>query len=195
MNKAIGYAAVDPSTPLAPYAFSRREVGPDDVRIDILFCGVCHSDLHTARNEWNNTLYPSVPGHEIVGRVAAVGASVERFKVGDIAGVGCMIDSCQSCSSCGEGLEQYCENGFTGTYNGPVFGGENTLGGYSDHIVVDQKFVLRISHGEDNLAAVAPLLCAGITTYSPLRQWKKPNSSFRGSTTIATCQGSAKKFL
>lgn len=172
MNKAIGYAAVDPSTPLAPYAFSRREVGPDDVRIDILFCGVCHSDLHTARNEWNNTLYPSVPGHEIVGRVAAVGASVERFKVGDIAGVGCMIDSCQSCSSCGEGLEQYCENGFTGTYNGPVFGGENTLGGYSDHIVVDQKFVLRISHGEDNLAAVAPLLCAGITTYSPLRQWK-----------------------
>ena len=171
MNKAIGYAALDPKTPLALYSFSRREVGPEDVQIDILYCGVCHSDLHTARNEWNNTLYPSVPGHEIVGRITAVGSSVERFKVGDIAGVGCMVQSCQSCSSCSEGLEQYCENGFTGTYNGPVFGGENTLGGYSDHIVVDQHFVLRISHGEASLAAVAPLLCAGITTYSPLRQW------------------------
>ncbi|MCQ4312935.1 NAD(P)-dependent alcohol dehydrogenase [Pseudomonas stutzeri] len=172
MSKAIGYAAVDPSTPLAPYAFSRRAVGPDDVQIDILYCGVCHSDLHTARNEWNNTLYPSVPGHEIVGRVIAVGTSVKGFKIGDIAGVGCMVDSCRSCSSCSDGLEQYCENGFTGTYNGPVFGGENTYGGYSDNIVVDEKFVLRVSHAENNLAAVAPLLCAGITTYSPLRQWK-----------------------
>lgn len=140
------------------------------MQIDILFCGVCHSDLHTARNEWNNTQYPSVPGHEIVGRVTAVGSEVKNFKVGELAGVGCMVDSCQSCSSCAEGFEQYCEKGFTGTYNGPAFGGENTLGGYSDHIVVDQKFVLRISH-KDNLAAVAPLLCAGITTYSPLRQW------------------------
>ena len=172
MSNSIGYAALDPSAPLAPYSFSRREVGPNDVRIEILFCGVCHSDLHTARNEWNNTLYPSVPGHEIVGRVSAVGANVSQFKAGDIAGVGCLVDSCRSCSSCGEGLEQYCENGFVGTYNGPAFGGgENTLGGYSDNIVVDEKYVLRINH-TDNLAAVAPLLCAGITTYSPLRQWK-----------------------
>jgi len=173
MSNAIGYAAQDPSTPLAPYSFTRRDVGPNDVQIDILYCGVCHSDLHTARNEWNNTLYPSVPGHEIVGRVTAVGEAVSRFKVGDIAGVGCLVDSCRTCPSCGEGLEQYCENGFTGTYNGPAFGGgENTLGGYSDTIVVDQHFVLRISHDEASLAAVAPLLCAGITTYSPLRQWK-----------------------
>ncbi len=173
MSNAIGYAAQDPSTPLAPYSFTRRDVGPNDIKIDILYCGVCHSDLHTARNEWNNTLYPSVPGHEIVGRVTAVGEAVSRFKVGDIAGVGCLVDSCRTCSSCGEGLEQYCENGFTGTYNGPAFGGgENTLGGYSDNIVVDQHFVLRISHDEASLAAVAPLLCAGITTYSPLRQWK-----------------------
>ncbi|AHL76390.1 hydroxyacid dehydrogenase [Stutzerimonas stutzeri] len=173
MSNAIGYAAHDPNTPLAPYSFSRRAVGPNDVQIAILYCGVCHSDLHTARNEWNNTRYPAVPGHEIVGRVTAVGDSVENFKVGDIAGVGCLVDSCQSCASCGEGLEQYCENGFVGTYNGPAFGGgENTYGGYSDNIVVDQKFVLRISHSEDKLAAVAPLLCAGITTYSPLRQWK-----------------------
>lgn len=173
MSNAIGYAAHDPSTPLVPYSFTRRDVGPNDVKIDILYCGVCHSDLHTARNEWNNTLYPSVPGHEIVGRVTAVGEAVSRFKVGDIAGVGCLVDSCRICPSCGEGLEQYCENGFTGTYNGPAFGGgENTLGGYSDNIVVDQHFVLRISHDEASLAAVAPLLCAGITTYSPLRQWK-----------------------
>ena len=173
MSNAIGYAAHDPSTPLAPYSFTRRDVGPNDIKIDILYCGVCHSDLHTARNEWNNTLFPSVPGHEIVGRVTAVGDAVSRFKVGDIAGVGCLVDSCRTCSSCGEGLEQYCENGFTGTYNGPAFGGgENTLGGYSDNIVVDQHFVLRISHNEASLAAVAPLLCAGITTYSPLRQWK-----------------------
>ncbi len=172
MSNAIGYAAHDPSTPLVPYSFTRRDVGPNDVKIDILYCGVCHSDLHTARNEWNNTLYPSVPGHEIVGRVTAVGEAVSRFKVGDIAGVGCLVDSCRTCPSCGEGLEQYCENGFTGTYNGPAFGGgENTLGGYSDNIVVDQHFVLRISHDEASLAAVAPLLCAGITTYSPLRQW------------------------
>ena len=173
MSNAIGYAAHDPSTPLVPYSFTRRDVGPNDVKIDILYCGVCHSDLHTARNEGNNTLYPSVPGHEIVGRVTAVGEAVSRFKVGDIAGVGCLVDSCRTCPSCGEGLEQYCENGFTGTYNGPAFGGgENTLGGYSDNIVVDQHFVLRISHDEASLAAVAPLLCAGITTYSPLRQWK-----------------------
>ncbi|SDH80381.1 uncharacterized zinc-type alcohol dehydrogenase-like protein [Pseudomonas flavescens] len=170
MTTILGYAAQDASKPLAPHRFQRRAVGANDVQIDILYCGVCHSDLHTARNEWKNTLYPSVPGHEIVGKVTAVGSDVTGFKVGDLAGVGCMVDSCQSCPSCSEGLEQYCENGFTGTYNGPVFGGENTFGGYSDNIVVDQKFVLRIRH-TDNLAAVAPLLCAGITTYSPLRQW------------------------
>ena len=172
MIDAQGYAALDPTTPLAPFSFQRRALGERDVQIEILYCGVCHSDLHTARNEWNNTLYPSVPGHEIVGRVVAVGSAVSGFKVDDIAGVGCLVDSCRNCPSCGEGLEQYCENGFIGTYNGSAFGGsENTLGGYSDTIVVDEKFVLRISH-TDNLAAVAPLLCAGITTYSPLRQWK-----------------------
>ncbi|MGN2436962.1 NAD(P)-dependent alcohol dehydrogenase [Pseudomonas syringae] len=171
MVKAYSYAAQSAQDVLQPYQFERRTPGEDDVQIDILYCGVCHSDLHTARNEWHNTLYPSVPGHEIVGRVTAVGASVKQFKVGDLAGVGCMVDSCQQCASCAEGDEQYCESGFTGTYNGPVFGGENTLGGYSDKIVVKEKFVLRISH-DDNLAAVAPLLCAGITTYSPLRHWK-----------------------
>ncbi|TBU98980.1 NAD(P)-dependent alcohol dehydrogenase [Stutzerimonas kirkiae] len=171
MIEAKGYATHSPDSPLQPYDFQRRSPGASDVQIEILYCGVCHSDLHTARNEWHNTLYPSVPGHEIVGRVVAVGTAVKGFKVGDLAGVGCMVDSCRSCPSCGEGLEQYCENGFTGTYNGPVFGGENTLGGYSDSIVVDEEFVLRISHS-GNLAAVAPLLCAGITTYSPLRQWK-----------------------
>ena len=171
MTNSIGYAAQTPTDRLAPFQFERRAVGPHDVQIDILYCGVCHSDLHTARNEWKNTLYPSVPGHEIVGRVVEVGTHVSKFKVGDLAGVGCMVDSCRHCSSCEEGLEQYCDNGFTGTYNGPVFGGENTYGGYSDKIVVSDQYVLRITHGE-NLAAVAPLLCAGITTYSPLRQWK-----------------------
>ena len=171
MIKTYSYAAQKSTDKLAPFQIERRDPGADDVQIDILFCGVCHSDLHTARNEWNNTLYPSVPGHEIVGKVTAVGANVKDFKVGDLAGVGCMVDSCQHCASCAEGDEQYCENGFTGTYNGPVFGGENTFGGYSDKIVVKEKFVLKISHS-DNLAAVAPLLCAGITTYSPLHHWK-----------------------
>jgi uncharacterized zinc-type alcohol dehydrogenase-like protein len=171
MTSTLAYAAKSATEPLAPFTIERREPGPDDVQIDILYCGVCHSDLHTARNEWKNTLYPSVPGHEIVGRISALGANVTKFKLGDIVGVGCMIDSCHHCASCGEGLEQYCENGFTGTYNGPVFGGENTYGGYSNRIVVKQKFVLVITHDPKHLAAVAPLLCAGITTYSPLRQW------------------------
>ncbi|MGP0172483.1 NAD(P)-dependent alcohol dehydrogenase [Pseudomonas sp. NCHU5208] len=171
MSTTLAYAAQSAQSPLAPHVIERRSVGPDDIAIDILYCGVCHSDLHTVRDEWKNTLYPSVPGHEIVGKISAVGSNVSAFKVGEIAGVGCMVDSCQHCASCGEGLEQYCENGFTGTYNGPVFGGENTFGGYSQRIVVNQRFVLRISH-TDNLAAVAPLLCAGITTYSPLRQWQ-----------------------
>jgi len=167
--KAYGTHASD--KPLEPLEIPRRAPGAHDVQIDIAYCGVCHSDLHTARNEWKNTLYPSVPGHEIVGRVSAVGTQVTKFKVGDLVGVGCMVDSCGHCQSCHEGEEQFCENGFTGTYNGPLFGGENTYGGYSQTIVVKESFVLRISHAEKDLAAVAPLLCAGITTYSPLRHW------------------------
>lgn len=167
--KAYGAYASD--KPLEPMVINRRVLGTDDVQIDIAYCGVCHSDLHTARNEWNNTLYPSVPGHEIVGRVVSVGAQVTKFKVGDLVGVGCMVDSCGHCPSCHEGEEQFCDNGFTGTYNGPLNGGENTCGGYSQTIVVKEPFVLRIRHAEHDLAGVAPLLCAGITTYSPLRHW------------------------
>jgi uncharacterized zinc-type alcohol dehydrogenase-like protein len=167
------YAAESATSPLAPFAFERRDPGPADVQIDILFCGVCHSDLHTARGEWPGTRYPCVPGHEIVGRVANTGRQVSRFKTGDLVGVGCLVDSCRTCASCAEGLEQYCENGFTGTYNGPEQGtGANTYGGYSNRIVVDEKFVLKIRHPEAQLAAVAPLLCAGITTWSPLRKWE-----------------------
>ncbi|MBB4085610.1 MULTISPECIES: NAD(P)-dependent alcohol dehydrogenase [Sphingomonas] len=171
---AKAYAAQSATTPLAPFSFERRDPGAKDVAIDILFCGVCHSDLHTARAEWEGTLFPCVPGHEIVGRVTAVGSDVTKFKVGDIAGVGCMVDSCGHCASCNDGEEQYCEGtGFVGTYNGPdpVLGG-HTFGGYSDHIVVDEGFVLKVGHDEKDLAAVAPLLCAGITTYSPLKHWK-----------------------
>ncbi|NML18252.1 NAD(P)-dependent alcohol dehydrogenase [Azohydromonas caseinilytica] len=167
-----GYAAVSASSPLRLFGFERRDPGPNDVQIEILYCGVRHSDLHTARNEWQNTLYPSVPGHEIVGRVVATGALVTRFRAGDLAGVGCMVDSCRRCGACLEGLEQYCEPGFTGTYNGPEQGtGANTYGGYAESIVVDEAFVLRVTHGLEHLSAVAPLMCAGITTYSPLRQW------------------------
>lgn len=169
---AHGYAAHSATTPLAPFSFERRAPGASDVALDVLHCGVCHSDLHTVRDEWGGTVFPSVPGHEIVGRVTAVGPLVSKFKVGDIVGVGCMVDSCQRCKPCADGLEQYCDNGFTGTYNGPEQGtGANTYGGYSNHMVVRESFVLRISHDEKQLAAVAPLLCAGITTYSPLREW------------------------
>ena len=170
MIKSQGFAALTAKAALAQFSFERREPGPQDVQIDIEYCGVCHSDLHTARDEWHMTQFPCVPGHEIVGHVVAVGAEVTSFKVGDLAGVGCMVGSCKHCASCDEGLEQYCENGFVGTYNGPLFGGENTFGGYSDNIVVRQDFVLHIAPGQ-NLAAVAPLLCAGITTYSPLKHW------------------------
>jgi uncharacterized zinc-type alcohol dehydrogenase-like protein len=151
--------------------FNRRDTGENDVKIEILYCGVCHSDLHFARNEWHFTVYPAVPGHEIVGRVAEVGAKVAGFKVGDTVGVGCMVDSCRTCSACKEGLEQYCEAGNVGTYGGtePVIGGP-TFGGYSSSITVDQDFVLRIPEGME-LSATAPLLCAGITLYSPLRHW------------------------
>jgi len=170
--RAFGYAAQNATTPLAPFSFERREPREQDVQIDILYCGVCHSDLHTVRGEWGGTLYPSLPGHEIVGRVTRVGSGVKKFKIGDLVGVGCMVDSCRTCISCREGLEQYCEAGFTGTYNGPEQGtGANTYGGYSDVIVVDESFVLRIPDGLDP-AAAAPLLCAGITTYSPLRRWR-----------------------
>lgn len=172
MAQTKAYAAQNPTSPLAPFEFACRTPGPDDVQIEIRYCGVCHSDLHTARNEWKGTIYPSVPGHEIVGRVVAVGEQVRHFKVGDLAGVGCMVDSCGRCHSCHDGEEQYCERGFTGTYNGPIFGGgENTYGGYAQFIVVKESFVLRIKHAEHDLARVAPLLCAGITTYSPLRHW------------------------
>ena len=172
MKNTAGYAATSPDAPLSPFNFVRREPGPTDVRIDILYCGVCHSDLHTARSEWPGTVYPCVPGHEIVGRVAATGAKVKGFQTGDLVGVGCMVDSCQQCASCAEGLEQYCERGMTGTYNSAdKHTGGVTYGGYSKGIVVDEKFVLRISDKLDP-AAAAPLLCAGITTWSPLRHWK-----------------------
>jgi len=171
MIKTTAYGAQNAKSPIAPFEIQRRNPGADDVQIKILYCGVCHSDLHTARNEWHNAQYPCVPGHEIVGEVVAAGDSVSRFKVGQLVGVGCMVDSCGHCHSCDEGEEQYCEKGFTGTYNGPVFGGENTFGGYSQTIVVKEAFVLRIAHAEKDLASVAPLLCAGITTYSPLRHW------------------------
>jgi uncharacterized zinc-type alcohol dehydrogenase-like protein len=171
MIETKGYAAFDPNSPLAPFNFERREVGPHDVLIEILFCGVCHSDLHTAKGEWGGALYPVVPGHEIVGRIVKVGDHVKKFSVGEMAGVGCMVGSCQSCPSCNDGLEQYCEQGFIGTYNSPEPGLETpTYGGYSNQIVVTEDFVLRIQENQD-LARVAPLLCAGITTFSPLRHW------------------------
>lgn len=170
-----GYAAPSATKPLAPFSLERREPGPKDVQIDILYCGVCHSDLHTVRNDWESampTVYPCVPGHEIVGRVVKTGSAVKRFKEGDIAAVGCMVDSCGVCESCREGLEQYCVKIFTLTYNSEdkVLGGV-TYGGYSKAIVVDDGFVLKVSDRLD-LAGAAPLLCAGITTYSPLRHWK-----------------------
>ncbi len=172
MFSCVGFAASSATAPLARTTLQRRDPGPTDIRIDILYCGVCHSDLHTARNEWGGTVYPCIPGHEIVGRVVETGSEVRGFKSGDLAGVGCLVDSCRTCAACAEGLEQYCENGFVGTYNGPDkhIGGV-TYGGYTKSIVVDQAFVLKI-RATDNLAGVAPLLCAGITTYSPLRHWR-----------------------
>jgi uncharacterized zinc-type alcohol dehydrogenase-like protein len=173
MSTAHAFAAFDKSTPLGPFTFERREPGPRDVQIDILFCGVCHSDLHTVKSEWPGTIYPCVPGHEIAGRVRAVGAEVTRFKAGDLAAVGCMVDSCRTCSSCREGLEQYCDNGATTfTYNNPDvhLPGQPTYGGYSNQIVVDEWFCLKVPETLD-LAGASPLLCAGITTYSPLKRW------------------------
>jgi alcohol dehydrogenase (NADP+) len=166
------YGTNSAAEPLSPFNFQRRDPLEQDVEIDILYCGVCHSDLHTARNEWQNTLYPCVPGHEIVGKVTRVGKSVSKFKVGQNVGVGCLVGSCRTCESCRAGLEQYCQVGFVGTYNGEdKLSGGHTFGGYSTAIVVHQDFVLRLPDNLD-LAATAPLLCAGITTYSPLRHWK-----------------------
>jgi uncharacterized zinc-type alcohol dehydrogenase-like protein len=169
---AKAYAAQSPTSSLAPFTIQRGTPGDDDIAIQILFCGVCHSDLHQARDEWHNSVYPVVPGHEIVGRVTATGRNVTKFKVGDIAAVGCMVDSCRVCVNCKRGLEQYCVKTPTFTYNGTDRKtGENTYGGYSEAIVVDQAFVLKVPANLDP-AAAAPLLCAGITTYSPLHHWK-----------------------
>ncbi len=170
---AKGYAATGPKALLGLWQFERREVGAKDVQIEILYCGVCHSDLHMARNEWGGATYPVVPGHEIVGRVTKVGGDVKGFKAGDVAAVGCMVDSCRTCANCSEDLEQYCNVETTFTYNSPDkhMAGKMTYGGYSSSIVVDEHFVLHVPSGLD-LKGVAPLLCAGITTYSPLRHWK-----------------------
>lgn len=166
---AYGTAAGD--QPLDRMSITRRDPGAHDVAIQILYCGICHSDLHQARGEWPGTLYPCVPGHEIVGRVTAIGDHVTSHQIGDLVGVGCIVDSCQHCAECGDGLENYC-NGMVGTYNGPSADAPgHTLGGYSQAIVVHARYVLKITHPEDQLAAVAPLLCAGITTWSPLRHW------------------------
>ena len=169
MSTINAYAAQDAVSPVAPFSISRREVGPHDVQIEILYCGICHSDLHQIRNEWGNSIFPMVPGHEIVGRVIKTGQHVKNFKNGDLAGVGCFVDSCRTCPSCLAGEEQYCENGMTGTYNAYEKDGKTpTYGGYSTQIVVDENYVLHVSD-KLPLEGVAPLLCAGITTYSPLK--------------------------
>jgi alcohol dehydrogenase (NADP+) len=167
--KAYGTEAAD--APLKQMSIVRREATAKDIEIEILYCGVCHSDLHTARNDWGGTMYPAVPGHEIVGKISKVGSEVTKLKVGDLAAVGCLVDSCRECDSCKQDLEQYCSNGMVGTYNGPdKHLGGHTFGGYSKKVVVDEHFVLKVPSNLD-LAAVAPLLCAGITTWSPLRHW------------------------
>lgn len=175
---ARAYAAQSSKSAFAPFHFERRDPRPNDVQIEILYCGVCHSDMHTARAEWDGTVYPEgtiypcVPGHEIVGRVSGAGSAVRKFKVGDLVGVGTMVDSCQECEACAAGLEQHCERYPTWTYNSPDrITGENTYGGYADSVVVREEFVLRIAHKKEQLPGVAPLLCAGITMWSPLRHW------------------------
>ena len=172
MIKTKGYAAHTAKAPLAPFDFERREPGPTDVQFDILYCGVCHSDLHQVRDEWGGGKFPMVPGHEIVGKVTNVGNKVTKFKIGDLAGIGCMVNSCRDCKNCQRGLEQFCTNGSTSTYNSYEKGTKNvTYGGYSNNIVAREEFVLKISD-KLPLSGVAPLLCAGITTYSPLKHWK-----------------------
>lgn len=171
MKKTLGYAAHSHHTPLTPFSFERRELTVEDVQIDILYCGVCHTDIHQVRNEWGMTTFPIVPGHEIIGRVTGIGSQVSKFKIGDLVGVGCMVDSCGECPDCRDNLEQFCNQAIF-TYNGvDKFIGGMTYGGYSKLIVVNQQFVLRVSE-QLNPAAAAPLLCAGIGTYSPLRHWK-----------------------
>ena len=173
MIKTVGYAAHNETSNLVPFTFERRDLGSQDILIEILYCGICHSDIHQARNEWKNSNYPMVPGHEIVGRVSKIGSEVTKFKEGDIAGVGCMVDSCRSCENCKEGFEQFCQKHVAYTYNSTEMDEKTlTYGGYSSHIVVDQAFALKISP-EQPLTGVAPLLCAGITTYSPLKRYVK----------------------
>ena len=171
-NNIRGYAAHSPTGRLGLFDFERRSLRPDDIAIEILYCGVCHSDVHNVRNDWGNAKYPMVPGHEIVGRVLEVGSEVKRFKPGDRAGVGCLVESCRHCGACGKGWEQYCENGATYTYNhADPIDGTRTYGGYSEKIIVSERFALKVPDSLD-LGGAAPLLCAGITTYSPLRHWK-----------------------
>ena len=165
------YAAQDAISLLAPFNFNRREVGPNDVQIEITYCGVCHSDIHQVRNEWGGSIYPMVPGHEIVGHITKIGSAVTNFKIGELAGIGCFVDSCRTCSSCIAGEEQYCDTTLVPTYNGREMDGTPTYGGYSTTIVVDEKYTLHVSE-KLPVEGVAPLLCAGITTYSPLRYWK-----------------------
>jgi alcohol dehydrogenase (NADP+) len=172
MRNIKAYAAQSATAPLAPFTFPGRDPAADEIEIQILYCGICHTDVHQARNEWNGTIYPCVPGHEIVGRVTKAGSRVKKFKEGDLAAVGCMVDSCRECASCSAGEEQLCEAGPTFTYNSPdKKHGGTTFGGYAEAIVLDEAFALRLPKAPD-LAATAPLLCAGITTYSPLRHWK-----------------------
>ncbi len=175
--KTIAYAAQSPDSPLAPYSFERRELRDNDVAMDILYCGVCHSDMHMARNDWGMTVYPVVPGHEIIGRVTAVGSKVTKYRVGDAVAVGCMVDSCMECDQCRHGEEQFCREGMTMTYSGhDRIDHSVTQGGYSKHLVVREEFVLRVPDGLD-LSRAAPILCAGITTYSPLRTWNVGSGS------------------
>jgi uncharacterized zinc-type alcohol dehydrogenase-like protein len=171
MIPAKGYAAPKAKIPLGPFNFERRDVGAHDIQIEILYCGVCHSDIHQVRDEWGGSIFPMVPGHDIVGKLTKVGQQVTAFKVGETAGVGCFVDSCRHCPSCLAGLEQYCDVGMIGTYNSLDKEGHPTYGGYSNHIIVDEKYALHVSD-KLPLSGVAPLLCAGITTWSPLREWK-----------------------
>jgi len=170
MTATNAYAAQSKTSPLAPFNFERREAGPNDVQIEILYCGICHTDIHQVRDEWGGSIYPMVPGHEIVGRITHIGADVTNFKVGELAGIGCFVDSCRTCPSCLANEEQYCDNGMVGTYNGKDRNGNITYGGYSTQIVVDEKYTLHVSD-KLPIEGVGPLLCAGITTYSPLRHW------------------------
>jgi alcohol dehydrogenase (NADP+) len=174
MTKTLAYAATKEKAPLTPFNFERRSLRPHDIKIEIIYCGVCHTDLHFVKNEWKNSMYPLVPGHEIVGKITHIGSEVKSFKVGDFAAIGCLVDSCRTCSSCKADLEQYCEKEMTFTYNSKdKIDFKITYGGYSTEIVADEKYVLHVpkEFKEKDLAGVAPLLCAGITTYSPLRHW------------------------